>query len=92
MHNCGTRYCLAVTLSAYPHAVRMVVATYNETRQPDSQGRPGRVTARQLVGVFVDGYPLLCPCTDLREALGDAYTVLSFSRASGPTWWARDSS
>lgn len=86
MHNCGTRYCLAVTLSADPEAVRRVVATYNETREPDAQGRPGRVIARQLVSVFVDGYPVLRPYTDLREALGGAYTVVSFSRAAGPTW------
>ena len=69
-----------------PQAVRTVVATYNETREPDAQGRPGRVTARQLVSVFVDGYPVLRPYTDLREALGDAYRVVSFSRAAGPTW------
>lgn len=81
MHNCGTRYCLGVTLSADPQAVRRVVATYNETREPDAQGRPGCVTARQLVSVFVDGYPVQRPYTDLREALGDAYTVVSFSRA-----------
>lgn len=87
MHNCGTRYCLAVTFSADPQAVRQVVATYNETREPDGQGRPGRVTARQLVSVFVDGYPVLSPYADLREALGGDYSVVSFSRASGPTWW-----
>lgn len=86
MHNCGTRYCLAVTLAADPQVVRRVLATYNETREPDAKGQPGRVTARQLVSVFVDGYPVLRPYTDLREALGDAYTVVSFSRASGPSW------
>ncbi|GAB2668318.1 hypothetical protein GCM10027193_22950 [Arenimonas aestuarii] len=93
MHNCGTRYCLAVTLSTDPQAVRRVVATYNESREPDAQGQPGRVTARQLVSVFVDGYPVLRPYKDLREALGGAYTVVSFSRAAGPAWHlgARDS-
>lgn len=86
MHNCGTRYSLIIALTSEPEFARHVVATYNETREPDPQGRPGRLLARELVSVFLDGFPVLHAYQSLREAVGDHFTVTSFVRVSGPTW------
>jgi len=87
MHNCGTRYSLAIALAGDPEVTRHVVATYNETREPDAQGRPGRPLARELASVFLDGFPVLGAYSSLEEALGGAFRVLAYERLDGPTWF-----
>lgn len=87
MPGCGARYSLKVRTAA--GAVRLVSVQYNEIRDPDAQGRPGRIRSRRIVRCIVDGHPVLKSYDNLEEALGGPFVVLHHEREGEIRWFER---
>ena len=85
MPGCGARYILKVRTSA--GALRTVSVQYNEIRDPDAFGNPGRIRSRKIVRCIVDGYPVLRPYDSLEEALGGPFVVVHHERSGVIRWF-----
>lgn len=85
MPGCGARYLLVVRTAS--GVVCRVSAQYNEVRDPDAFGRPGRIRSREIVRCIVDGRPVLRPFATLEEALGGPFDVLSHGREEVIRWF-----
>lgn len=85
MPGCGARYTLKVRTAS--GAVRIVSVQYNEVRDPDSEGNPGRIRSRKIVRCNVDGYPVLRSYNSLEEALGGPFVLIHHEREMPIRWF-----
>ena len=69
-----------------PDRVLIARALYREVRDPDHEGKPGRLVSRRLVHALLDGALVWVLHDSLEEAVGAPFIVLQHERVDGPRW------